>query len=275
MKTTEVMAIIGGHVNEELLKRNEYLAAENEILRSKIKGRIKFTDYERRRLAKLGKDLGRKALKDIGSIVKPDTIFTWYRKLIAEKFDSSKNRKSPGRPRVSKDIEQLVLKIAQENRTWGYDRIAGAIANLGHQISDQTVGNILKQHDIPPVKGSNNGMPWAEFLESHKDVLVGCDFFSTEVLTPVGLITYYVLFFIKIGSREVHIGGITPCPDENWMKQIARNITMADIGFLNGCKYILLDRDKKFCLSFRKLLKDSGVKPIRLPVCSPNLNSYS
>lgn len=275
MKTIEVMSIIGGHVNEEILKRNEYLAAENEILRSKIKGRIKFNDDERRRLAKLGKDLGRKALEEIGPIVKPDTIFAWYRKLIAEKFDNSRNRKSPGRPKTIQEIEELVIKFALENESWGYDRIAGTIENLGYKISDQTIGNILKRHGISSSPGRNNGMSWSEFMDLHKDVLVGCDFFTTEVLTPVGMITYYVLFFIKIGSREVNIAGITPCPDESWMKQIARNVTMVDYGFLNGCKYVLMDRDTKFCASFRKIINTAGVKPIRLPIRSPNLNSHA
>jgi transposase len=275
MRTTELMAIIGGHVNEELLKRNEYLAAENEILKSKIEGRIKFTDDERRRLAKLAKDLGRKALTDLGPVVTPDTLFAWYGKLIAEKFDSSKSRQGPGRPRIDEEIEALVLRFARENPNWGYDRIAGAIQNLGYKISDETVGNILKRHGIPPSRGRKGGMLWAEFLEIHQEVLVGCDFFTAEVLTPMGIFTYYVLFFIRIGSREVHIAGITPSPSEPWMKQIARNLTMAGIGFLEGSKYVLLDRDSKFCPSFREMLREAGVEPIRLPARSPNLNAFA
>jgi putative transposase len=138
METNEVLAIIGGRVNEELLKRNEYLALENAILRSKIEGWIKFTDDERRRLAVLAKDLGKKAMADIGPVVTPETLMTWYRKLIAEKFDSSKNREGPGRPRVDSKIEDLVLQFARENDSWGYDRIAGATQNLGYEISDET-----------------------------------------------------------------------------------------------------------------------------------------
>jgi putative transposase len=275
MKTAEVMAIVGGHVNEELLKRNEYLAAENEILKLKIKGRIKFTDDERRRLAKPAKNLGRKALADIGPVVTPDTLLGWYRKLIADKFDGSKSRQGSGRPHIDDEIEALVLRFAQENSDWGYDRIAGAIRNLGYKISDETVGNILRRHGIPPSRGRKGGMSWAEFLETHRDVLVGCDFFTAEVLTPMDIFTYYVLFFIKIGSREVHIAGVTPSPSEPWMKQIARNLTMADIGFLEGCKYVLLDRDSKCCPVFRGMLRSAGVEPIRLPARSPNLNAYS
>jgi len=118
-------------------------------------------------------------------------------------------------------------------------------------------------------------MSWSEFLETHRDDLVGCDFFTAEVLTPMGLITYYVLFFIKVGSREVHVAGLTPSPSEPWMKQVARNVTMADVGFLHGCRYVLLDRDTKFCEAFREILRIAGVKCLRLPPKSPNLNSYA
>ncbi|MCU0661710.1 MAG: hypothetical protein MUC50_05215 [Myxococcota bacterium] len=117
METTELMAIVGGHVNDELLKRNEYLAAENEILRSKIVGKIKFNDDERRTLARLAKDLGREALADIGPVVKPDTLMAWYRKLIAEKYDSSVVRKKPGRPCKAKEIEDLVVRSKNRRPT--------------------------------------------------------------------------------------------------------------------------------------------------------------
>ena len=126
---------------------------------------------ERRRLARLAKDLGRRALTDLGPVVTPDTLFAWYRKLIAEKFDSSKNRRGPGRPRIGEDIEALVLRFAQENSDWGYDRIAGAIQNLGYEISDETVGNILKRHGISPSRRRKGGMSWAECLS--KLILLG------------------------------------------------------------------------------------------------------
>jgi putative transposase len=275
METNEALAIIGGRVNEELLKRNEYLALENAILRSKVEGKIKFTDDERRALAVLAKGLGKEALAEIGPIVTPETLMTWYRKLISQKLDSSKNREGSGRPRIDPEIEELVLRFARENDSWGYDRIAGAIKNLGHDISDETVGKILKRNGISPVRGRKKGMSWSEFLQTHKDVLVGCDFFTAEVLTPMGIFTMYVLFFIKLDTREVHVAGLTPSPSEAWMKQVARNLTMAGVGFLDGRKYLIMDRDSKFCSSFRFILRSAGIEPIRLPARSPNLNSYS
>ena len=144
-----LLAYISGSVDEELLLRNEYLAAENRILRDQIKGRVQLTDAERQTLAEIGKKLGKKALEEVAQIVKPDTILAWQRKLAADKFDGSNQRKSLGRPRVDKVLEDLVVQMAKENRGWGYDRLAGALAHLGYEISDQTVGNILKRRGIP------------------------------------------------------------------------------------------------------------------------------
>ena len=209
MEAVEALALVAGHVDEELLLRNEYLAAENEILRSKLSRRPQLTNPERILLAKLGKQLGLKALKDVAAIVKPETVLAWYRKLVAKKFDGSARRRKTGRPRVDDEVEKLVLRMVEENPTWGYDRVAGALSNLGHDLSDETVGNILKRNGVPPAPRRKPDIPWSEFIERHQDVIAACDFFTTEVLTPMGLMTYYVLFFIKIGSREVHIAGVT------------------------------------------------------------------
>jgi len=275
MEAVEAFALVAGHVDEELLLRNEYLAAENEILLSKLSDRPQLTDSERIRLAKLGKRLGLKALKDVAAIVKPETVLAWYRKLVAKKFDGSARRGRSGRPRIDEKVEKLVLRMVEENPTWGYDRVAGALSNLGHDISDETVGNILKRNGVPPVPRRKPDIPWSEFIERHQDVIAACDFFTTEVLTPMGLMTYYVLFFIKIGSREVHIAGVTQHPNESWMKQVARNAAMEEWGFLCGQRYLIFDRDSKFCSSFRRLIRFAGIKPITLPPMSPNLNAYA
>lgn len=275
MDSTEVMALISGKINEEILLRNEYLAAENIILRSKIKGRLILTDQERRLLAKIGKQLGVKALTDIGPIFQPDTILRWYRELIAKKFDGSKNRKKAGRPRTKEEIEELVIKIADENLGWGYDRIVGALYNLGIKISDSTVGEILKRNGIFPSPKRKKTMSWAEFIKSHEKEIVATDFFTTEVLTSVGLITYYILFFIHIGSRKVYLAGITDHPNEAWMRQIAINETMEDWGFLSNIRYLIHDRDSKFSIGFREIIKSVGIKPLKLPARSPNLNAFA
>ncbi len=232
MKAIEALALVGGYVDEELLIRNEYLAAGNEILKSKLQKPVQFKDDERIRLAEIGKRLGLKALKDIACIVKPETIMKWFRKLIAKKFDGSANRGKAGRPSIDAEIEKLIVRFATENMGWGYDRIVGALLNIGFKVSDQTVGNILKKNGILPAPDRNKDTNWSEFIKSHQDVLAACDFFTTEVLTHAGLITYYVLFFIHIGSRKVHIAGITPNPNEAWIR-VSKNGLLALI-FLTG-----------------------------------------
>jgi putative transposase len=136
-----LLAYVTGLVNQELLLQNEYLAAENRILRAHLPARLRLSDPERCTLAEIGKRLGRKALEKVACVAKPDTILAWYRRLIAQKFDGSKRRSYPGRPRIDAALEALIVRMARENTGWGYDRVVGALANLGHHVSDQTIGN--------------------------------------------------------------------------------------------------------------------------------------
>src|SRR5215467_8603765 len=138
-----LLACITGSVEEQLLLRNAYGVEENRILRKQIAGRVQLTDAERQSLATIGKKLGKQALAEVATIVKPDTILAWHRKLVAQKFNGSQQRQSPGRPKIDPDLEALIIRMARENRSWGYDRIVGALANLGYTVSDQTVGNVL------------------------------------------------------------------------------------------------------------------------------------
>jgi transposase InsO family protein len=275
MDWKELLAYITGSVDEELLLRNEYVAAENRVLRNQIKGRLRLTDGERKTLAEIGKKLGRKALEGVANIVRPDTILGWHRKLIAKKFDGSKHRKYPGRPSIPKEIEDQILRCARENPSWGYDRIVGTLSELGYTVSDQTVDNVLKRNGLVPAPERKKHTTWKDFIRSHMNVLVATDFFTTEVWTIGGLVTFYALFFIELSTRRVHLAGITANPDAQWMMQMARNVTMTDWGFLIGKKYMIHDRDSKFCPAFLRIIKDAGVKPVKLPAHSPNLNSYA
>jgi len=151
----------------------------------------------------------------------------------------------------------------------------GALANLGYQVSDQTVGNILRRHHIAPAPERSRTTTWKEFIRSHVDVLAGADFFTVELLTWRGLVTYYVLFFIEVTNRRVSLGGITRHPDSYWMEQVARNATMEGTGYLNGCRYVLHDRDTKVRREFRETLAAGAGKCLALPARSPNLNSYA
>ena len=203
MDWARIRAYVTGTVDQELLARNEHLAAENRIIKAQLKGRLKLSDAERGALGEIGHRLGRKVLADVATIARPDTILGWYRKLVARKFDGSKARRGPGRPRIKREVEQLIIRMASENRDWGYDRMAGALANLGYQISDQTVGNVL--------------------------------------------------------CRRVNVAGLTVHPNEAWIKQIARNVTMDDCGALRDCRYLLHDRDTKFTRSFRAVIGSGSV----------------
>jgi len=270
-----LLAYITGSVDKELLLRNEYLVTENRIQRTQIKGRIRLSDGERKTLAEIGKQLSKQALEDVASIVKPDTLLAWHRKLIAQKCDGSPHRKAPGRPMIAPEVEALVMRMARENRSWGYDRIVGALANLGYAISAQTVGNILKRRGIPPAPERKTTTTWKEFIRTHMEVLVATDFFTAEVWTLGGLVTYYVLFFIHLSSRKVHIAGVTPHPHQTWMIQVARNVTMEQWRFLSPGQYLIHDRDGKYCPAFQQLIDAAGVKRVALPPRSPNLNAYA
>jgi putative transposase len=274
MDWKQLLAYITGSVDQALLLRNAYLVTENRILRQQLQGRVRLSDGERKTLAKLGKQLGKKALEEVASIVTPETILAWYRKLIAQKFDGSQQHRAPGRPPIDAALEALVVRMAQENHSWGYDRIVGVLQHLGYTISDQTVGNILKRHGIPPAPERKKTTTWHEFIRTHMDVLMATDFF-TEVWTAYGLVTYYILFFIHLASHKVHVAGMTPHPDQRWMAQIARNVPMADWGFLQPGQYVSHDRDGKCCPAFHQRIDAAGVTRVPLPSRSPNVNAYA
>ncbi|MBV8831764.1 MAG: helix-turn-helix domain-containing protein [Acidobacteriaceae bacterium] len=142
-QVARLLAYVTGMVNQQLLQRNEFLLAENRILRAHLPSRLLLSDPERSTPAVLGKRLGRQGLKSVASAAKPDTILAWFRKLVAQKFDGSRHRRYPGRPPIGRKITELIVRLARENSGWGYDRISGALRILGHHVSDQTVGNIL------------------------------------------------------------------------------------------------------------------------------------
>jgi hypothetical protein len=166
-----ILSFVTGLVNQELLLRNEYRAAENRILKAHLPARLRLSDAERSTLAEIAKRLGRKALQEIARVAKPDTLIAWYRQVVAHKFDGSRRRGYPGRPRISPEVERLVVRMARENRGWGYDRIMGALADLSHAISDRTVGNILRRHNIAQARERSRTTTWKEFIRSHTEVL--------------------------------------------------------------------------------------------------------
>ncbi len=273
----KILAWVAGRIDHQLQLKIEYLTAENKILRDQLSGRRRLNDAQRATLATIGKKLGRKLLQDVASIVTPDTILRWHRQLVARKFDTSDRRAAavPGRPPTDPAAVMQVLRLANENPAWGYRRITGALAAIGHGLSHQTVKNILEEHGIDPVPMRKRKTDWSDFIKSHADCLLATDFFTTEVWTACGLVTYYVLFFIHVASRKVYFGGITANPTNAWMKQAARNLTMSGCDLLSRCRYLLHDRDTKFSSGFDMIFRAAGIEPLALPPQSPNLNAFA
>lgn len=266
---------IAGWMNQQQQKAIDYLREENRVLREQLGGRrIRFTDDQRRRLAAKAKGLGRRALSQLATIVTPETLLAWHRKLIARKYDGSPGR-GPGRPRTEGEIESLVVQMAIENRDWGYTRIVGALSNLGHHLARGTVANILKRHAMEPAPERSRKTTWKEFLTQHWDLIAAADFFTIEVWTAKGLQRCIVLFFIELSSRRVEIGGISTAANGLWMNQIARNLTDSVDGLLTGKCYLIHDRDPLFTDEFLRTLKDAGVESVKLPPRSPNLNAHA
>jgi putative transposase len=249
MEWARILAYTTGTVDQELRLRNEYLAAENRILRAQLNGCLRLSDAERATLGEIGFRLGRKALSEVATVAQPDTIVAWHRRLTARKFEGSRARRVRGRPRIDREVEGLIIRMAEENRSWGYDRIVGTLANLGpdYEVSDQTVGNVLRRHGIPPAPERKRRTTWAEFIRIHLASLAGTDISATEVLMG-GLVTCYVLFFIYLESSRIDISRVTNCPNKPWKLPAIRNVRIRGRGTL---WYAPHDRDTIYFTSFQ------------------------
>ena len=264
--------MMAASTDRELARQVQYLRAENRILRAKLPQRISVTAQERQRLLKYGKPLGT-AIRELITIVSPRTFARW---LNAEK-ESAKGRKQaarPGRPRTPEDIRALVLRLAREN-AWGYTRILGELKKLGVQkISRSTVIKILKDNGLEPGPRRGEGT-WDEFLKRHAATLWACDFFSKKAWTMAGLVDVFVLFFIQVGSRRVHLVGMTVNPDRAWMVQQARNIAMLFDQEQHKPTHLLRDRDTKFVAEFDAILATEGIEVKPVGVRAPNQNAVA
>jgi putative transposase len=249
-----LLIAVAGWMNQQQQYAIEYLREENRILRAQLGSRrLRFTDDQRRSLAAKARLLGRKMLVEMATIATPQTLLSWHRKLIANKYDASA-RRSPGRPTTAKEIEALVVRMATENRDWGYLRIQGALSNLGHELARSTIANILKRRGIDPAPERVRKTTWKQFLTQHWEQIVAADFFTVEVWTRKGLRRCMVLFFIELCTRRVQIAGISAGINGFWMSQIARNLTDALDGLLKGKRYLIHDRDPLFTAEFLSTL---------------------
>ena len=266
---------LAGCLNQHQRDVIDYLQEENRVLREQLGNRrLHLNDDLRRRLAVKAKKLGWRVLHELTTIVTPETLLAWHRRLIARKYDGSR-RRGPGRPHVQDEIQLLVVRMATENRDWGYRRIPGALANLGHEVARSTVANILKEHGMEPAPERNRKTTWKEFLARHWEEIVAADFFTIEAWTRKGLTRFLVLLLIDLSSRRVEIAGLARQADGLWMSQVARNLSDAAEGFLVGKRYLIHDRDPLFTAEFMETLGTCGVQSVKLPPRSPNLNAHA
>jgi transposase InsO family protein len=268
------LATFAGWVGRRQAHVISYLIEENRVLKEQLESggrRLRFTDDQRRRLAAKGKPLGRKVLSQIATIVTPDTILAWHRRLIASKWTYP--RRGVGRPGVMKEIRGLIVQMAEENPSWGYARIQGQLKHLDHRVARSTIAKVLREHGIKP--SPERPMSWATFVRSHAHFIAAADFFTTEVWTARGLVRHFTLFVIDIATRCVHVAGTTANPTSAWMEQMARNLTDCEEGFLTGRRFLILDRDGIFSPRFKSIVGDSGVDILLTAYQAPNMNAYA
>jgi len=201
-----VMVLLATLIDDRHRKVIDYLRAENRVLHEQLAGRrLSFTNAQRRRLARAARAAGRRLLRQLDTLVTPDTLLRWYRELVAKKYDGS-TRRGPGRPRVAEEIRSLVVEFAHDNPTWGYTRIRGALAVLGHSVGRSTIARILADEGIDPAP--DRPAKWSDFLRAHLGHVFATDFFDVQVLTMRGLIRYRVLFVIDLESRRFQVAGV-------------------------------------------------------------------
>jgi transposase InsO family protein len=269
-----LLLMLAGWINRHQQAVIAYQREETNVLREMLGGkRLRFTDGQRRRLALKAKALSHRTLKELGPLVTPDTLCRWFRAYACAKYDSSGKRR-PGRPPKPQHIRDLVVRLAKENTGWGYTRIRDVIFTLGHEIGRTTVRRILAEDGIEPAPERRKHMPWATFLKAHWGTIAAMDFFKVEVMTVTGAVRYTILVVMDLKTRHVKVAGIVREAYEQWMIQIVRHLTDAVDGFLIGKTHVIMDRDPVFTARVRKMLRDAGAKPVRLPRRSPNLNAF-
>jgi len=269
-----VIATIARLLCRELTLQNEYLRLENKILKSKIIGRICFTDDERRSLVDAALAMGRKLMESVVNIVKPATLLAWQRRLEKEKWDYSKKREcSPGRPKTPANIEALICQLAREN-IWGYKKIQGELKKLYIEISKTSVANILRRNGLPP-SPDRKGLTWREFLSRHAEVFLCADLLTKEIWTFKGLQRAFVFFVLHLRTRRILLVRATFSPNSRWLKQQARHVLWECQDREIKARFFLHDNDACYSEGFDGLLKSAGLKPVKTPYQAPNANAFA
>ena len=273
---TFLLVAVAGWMSREQQQVIDYLREENSILHERLGGkRILLSVEQKRRLASKGKVIGRELLRQVGTLFSPDTILKWHRMLVARKYDgSTKHRPGPA-PTKANMIRDLVLRMAEKNPSWGYGRIHGELKGLDFDVHWQTVRRVMREHGLLDDPDGLKRMRWSTFLKAHWESIAACDFFAVEAWTPLGLRRFLVFFVIHIATRRVRIAGIDHCPHEKWMLQQARNLTDCQDGFLKNNGILIHDRDPLFTEKFQQTCRAGGVRCLKLPRRSPNLNAFA
>jgi putative transposase len=260
----EFVVLIG---RSDRVKELEILVLRHElsILRRQV-GRPRFEAHDRVVLAAFSRMLPRDSWNVFP--VRPETLLSWHRRLVARRWTYPHRR--PGRPPISRDVRELILRLARENSNWGYLRIAGELRKLGIAVSASSVRSILRRAGLPPAP-RRDSHSWRSFLRSHGESILACDFFTVDT---VWLRRLYVLAFISISSRYVEYFAITTKPDTAWMLQQARNLLMELDDHDRQVRFLIHDRDAKFPRAFDALLERDGIKVIHTPVKAPNANAH-
>jgi len=264
-----LFVLLATATDRQLAKYVEYLKAENRVLRDRLPKRITLTPRERNRLVKAGRPLG-SAIKDLITIVSPRTFLRWAK---GSRHTPNHRTRRPGRPRTAESIRDLVLRIASETG-WGYTRILGELKKLGIQsVSRSTVVGMLKEAGLDPGPRRGEGS-WSDFLRRHAATIWACDFVTKKVWTVRGPVDLFVLVFLHLGSRRVHVAGISANPTQEWVAQQARNVAMRWDSATDRPQHLIRDMDTKFGGGFDAVMASEGVRVIRVGPRAPNLNAH-
>jgi putative transposase len=242
------------------------LRHELAVLRRQI-SHPRLAESDRVFLAAAGRLLGRASRPSF--FVRPDTLLGWHRQFVRRRWTYAGRR--PGRPAVSEELRQLVLRLARENPRWGYQRIVGELAGVGVGVSATTVAKLLRQAGVPPA-GARTHLSWHKFLRAHAESIIACDFFTVDTLWFGRL---YVLFFLELGTRRVHFAGCTANPDGRWIAQQARQLAWSLSKRETPARFLIHDRDSKFSRAFDEVFRSEGVEIIRTPFRAPQANAFA
>ena len=210
-------------------------------------------------------------LRNVVRIFQPETVLKWHRELVRRKWTQD-HRSNGGRPRIDQDLEDLIVRLAEENPRWGYGKIEGELLKLGVKLSQTTIRNVLNRNGIVPAPVRFGSIGWRRLMKHYKQQIIACDFFTIETFW---LKTLYVFFFIELGSRRVHLAGITANPNSAWVTQQARQFVWKIDEADANLRFLIRDRDSKFTDAFDNVFKSAGFHVIHTPVRALDANAYA